>query len=327
MFNARASYPHGCGVDDAGTRHVLSRINDYDLIWFFKLRTPNMFPYAPWPRSVVDVDDVPSTYERTTSQREHRLGKRCHAQVRAWCWQRREKLLGERFQSLTVCSEGDRRYLKKMGVNAPVHVVPNGFDKPDTAPVRQLASPPRVGFIGLFDYFANREGIHWFARECWPRIKQKVPNARLRLVGQGSDGPFKPSAADVDALGWLPNPSDEVKTWSVMVVPIRVGAGTRVKIAYGFGQKCPVVSTSLGSYGYECEHGRDLYLADSAQDFADACIKTILNPADGAALAERAWNQFLKKWTWDAIRPRIWAAAQACLRHDSTAIGKLLRTG
>jgi polysaccharide biosynthesis protein PslH len=121
----------------------------------------------------------------------------------------------------------------------------------------------------------------------------------------------------IDGLGWLATPETEISSWSVMVVPIRLGAGTRVKIAQGFGLKCPMVSTSLGAYGYEVANGRELFVADTADEFANACVRLVQEPVLARQMAERAWQQFLDKWTWDAIRPRVWAAAEECLRLNS----------
>jgi glycosyltransferase involved in cell wall biosynthesis len=316
VLDPRIPYPHGCGVDSQEAEMIHRKVQDSDLVWFFKLRTPNMFLDAAWPRSVVDIDDVPSTFERTALQTQTGMRERVLTLARLFSWRRREKLLGERFTVLAVCSERDSQYLRSLGVKTHTHVIPNGFEKPSIEPVRRPAAPPRIGFIGLFDYFPNREGIQWFVNKCWPRIRRVAPDARLRLVGQGSDGPLTPSGPGLDALGWLANPSDEITTWSAMVVPIRLGAGTRLKIAQGFGQKCPIVSTSLGAYGYGAVDGRELYLADSPEAFADACIRTIRQPEEAARMAERAWDQFLQKWTWDAIRPRIWAAAEDCLQRS-----------
>lgn len=313
-LDPRTDFPFGCRVDGEGTQRILRKLDEFDVIWFFKLRGPNMFPYAPWPRSVVDVDDVPSTYEQAVLRNKCGLRERLRAHLNLFSWRRRERLLGERFTVLTVCSEGDKQYLNSIGVKSPTHVIPNGFEKPRTEPVRKPGTPPRIGFIGLFDYLPNREGIHWFANQCWPRIKREVPEARLRLVGQGSDGPAKPDAPGVEGLGWLANPADEIATWSATVVPIRLGAGTRVKIAQAFSQKCPIVSTTLGAYGYEAVDGREMYLADSAEAFAERCVRAIREPEKAAQMAEKAWRQFLENWTWDAIRPRIWAAAEDCLR-------------
>jgi polysaccharide biosynthesis protein PslH len=313
-LDPRADYPNGCGVDHDAMRRVLRSLKDFDLVWFVRLRSPDMFPNAAWRRSVLDIDDVPSSYERTLLQVERDPRKRLSDLRRLFCWRRREKLLGERFTVLAVCSEDDKQYLNKIGVKSAVHVIPNGFDKPQAEPLRIPAMPPRIGFIGVFDYFPNRDGIYWFVNKCWPQIKRQVPDARLRLVGQDRDGCLKHLGPDVDRLGWLANTADEIKTWSAMVVPIRVGTGTRIKIAHGFSQKCPIVSTSLGAYGYELTDGREIYLADSAEAFSNACIRTIREPDKAAQMAAMGWRQFLQRWTWDSIRPQVWAAAEDCLR-------------
>jgi glycosyltransferase involved in cell wall biosynthesis len=231
-------------------------------------------------------------------------------------WRRRERYLGAGFSVLGVCSQEDERYLRHLGITAPIHIIPNGFEKPCREPVRRPATPPRIGFIGFLEYFPNKHGLDWFVRECWPRIKRDSPETRLRLVGTGTDGNLKPVGPDIDGLGWVADPTDEIQTWSAMVVPVRVGAGTRVKIAHGFSQKCPIVSTSLGAYGYGALNGHELYVADSREAFSNACIRAIREPEAAAEMAERAWRQFLEQWTWDAVRPRVWAAAEYCLRSD-----------
>ena len=319
--SVRSNFDVTCGVDSRALQRVLLTLRDFDLVWFCKFRTPNMFPHWAWSRSVVDVDDVPSTYERAVQEIERRWRERFLSTVRLLSWRRRERLLGDRFSVLGVCSENDRRYLQGLGVTAPIHVIPNGYERPSGIPVRTITTPPRIGFIGIFDYEPNLDGIQWFARECWPQIKREVPDTRLRLVGRFSDGPLKPAGPDIDGLGWVEDADAELNTWSAMIVPVRLGAGTRGKIAHAFGRKCPVVSTTLGAYGYGVANGRELFLGDSASDFASACVRAIRQPSEAAEMAERAWQQFLEKWAWDAIRPRVWAAAEDCLRlsRDTSA--------
>jgi len=314
IFNPRARYPHGVAVGSDNLETVLRGLEASDLVWFFKLRTANMFPRWAWARSVVDIDDIPSKFEESVMLAEPSTLRRVTPAMRVWSWKRRERLLAQRFTVLAVCSHSDREHLHQIGVDAPIHVIPNGFDRPTRTPARQLTHPPRVGFIGVFDHLPNVAGIHWFAREVWPKIKREVPDARLRVIGRLSDGPSKPSGADIDALGWVADPTDEMATWSAMVVPVRIGAGTRGKIAHAFSQRCPVVSTTLGAYGYGSENGDDMLIADTADTFAAACLRTIRDPQAAGAMAERAWQQFLQKWTWDAIRPQIWAAVDDCLR-------------
>lgn len=317
-FDPRMHYPHDWGVDRDAMRRVVRSLNEFDLIWFSMLYSADLFPNAVWPRSVVDINDVPSTYERGAL----RIGgplERAQALRRLFAWRRRERLLGERFSVLAVCSEKDRQYLRRIGVDAHVHIIPNGFERPHAEPVRSPATPPRIGFIGVYDYPPNLEGIQWFVSKCWPRIKSQVPGVRLRLVGEENKGLLARLGPDVDRLGPLVDASEEISTWSAMVVPIRLGAGTCLKIAHGFSQKCPIVSTPLGARGYGAVHGCDMYLADSAGAFSKACIKAIREPDEAARMAERAWIEFLEKWAWDAIRPRVWAAAEDCLRRPAEA--------
>jgi len=203
-----------------------------------------------------------------------------------------------------------------MGGGEHVHVIPNGFERQPCEPVRNPSDPPRIGFIGLYSYAPNLEGMRWFVRSCWPLIKQQIPDARLRVAGQDSDGPFKPDAPDVDGLGYVIDAASEIATWSAMIVPVRQGAGTRVKIADAFSRKCPVVSTHLGAYGYDVRSGRELLLADKPDDFAKACVSLIRDRTAASAMADRAYAAFLQNWTWDAIAPRVWAAAEDALRLD-----------
>jgi len=318
VLNPRSRWPHGIAADYRSLQRLWQLRSGFDLIWFFKLRSANVFPCWNWPSSVVDIDDVPSTFEESVRRRAQSVQERIATSVRVWSWRRREKLLDERFTVLTVCSESDKEYLTNLGLRRSIHVVANGFDRPGVLPARNLSRPPRIGFMGIFDHGPNLEGIRWFVKQCWPLIKMQVPEARLRLVGRLSDGPLKPDGTDIDALGWVADPSSEMATWSSMVVPVHVGAGTRGKIAHAFSQKCPVVSTYLGAFGYDARDGVDMFLADSAEAFADACVRTVRQPGLAAAVAERAWHRFLETWTWDAIRPHVWAAAEDCLRMQST---------
>ena len=273
-----------------------------------------MFPTWAWPRSVVDIDDIPSTYEHSVWNASRGVRDRVLTGVRLVSWIRRDRLLAERFSVLAVCSDADKDYLRRIGVRAPLHVIPNGYARPAAMPVWKPAAPPRIGFIGIFDYPPNREGVEWFVRHCWPLVKREVPEAHLRLVGRYSDGELAPRGPDIEGLGWVADSSSEILTWSAMVVPVQIGAGTRGKIAQAFSLKCPVVSTPLGAHGYDVEDQRELFLARSPGAFAAACVQVIRQPQVARTVAERAWQRFLTHWTWDAIRPRVWAAAEDCLR-------------
>jgi glycosyltransferase involved in cell wall biosynthesis len=285
---------------------------DVDLVWFFQLRTANYFRKAYWPGAVVDVDNLPSSMVEPGGDGPRGLIGRLARHSRVWQLHRHERRLMERFAVVAVCSEADRR---AVGNDPRIHVIPNGFERPIAEPQRTLVVPPRIGFIGLLEYEPNRDGIRWFLEHCWPSLRTAVPGIRLRLAGKGGDRVTTEDVDGVDVLGWVEDAGMEMATWSLIVIPIFSGAGTRIKIADAFSRKCPVVSTRLGAYGYDVADGRELRLADTPDAFVAACVDIVRHPACASDLAQRAWQAYLQKWTWDAVAPAVWGAAEAALQR------------
>lgn len=316
LFDARRLNLYSLTPDPAVREAFLGSLGDYDVIWMHNLYVSYMLGCWHWPRSVMDIDDIPSTYQRTVWQGSDKLRGKLTAGWKMWQWKRRESLLRERFGVLAVCSEQDRDYLSPL---EPVHVIPNGFERPADEPRRNPAEPPRIGFIGAMGYKPNRDGVYWFVRDCWPGIKREIPDARLRLVGKWIDESHKPEGPDIDCLGWVEDPTEEIATWSSMIVPLHQGAGTRIKIAEAFSRKCPLVSTRVGVFGYDVKDRGELCIADTPAEFRAACLELIRDPSASAAMAERAWTRFQDEWTWEAIAPRVRAAVDDCLRRSAGA--------
>ena len=290
-------------------------IQQHDIVWVHTIRTAQWFRIYRWPHSVLDVDDLPSRPYQLAERSGGSLVRRILDLRMWWIWYRRERILADRFNVLAVCSEEDRRYL---GSSEQIHVIPNGAHRPEARP-RNCSEVPRIGLIGNCTFAPNEDGAKWFIRDVWPIIKRECPRAQLRLVGRGSEGYLAKLGPDITGLGWLEDPGDEIASWSAMIVPIKVGAGTRVKVAEGFARRCPVVATTIGAFGYDVENGREVLLADRAGDFASACILLLRNPELGEALSERAHKRFLERWTWDSFESTVGAAIQQCIARSNRA--------
>ena len=307
---------HGLVLDQiAGAELARAAQEDFDLVWFFQLRTANYFRQASWAHSVVDIDDLPSARTRSSGALETGLGLRLRAAAWHQAARLHERRLVNRFTVRAVCSEADRLLL---GGDSNISVIPNGFVRPEEEPLRTPTDNPCIGFIGLMDYAPNRDGICWFLEYCWPRLRNAVPGLRFRLAGKGAADAVPNPPEGVEVLGWVDDAAAEIATWSVMVIPIRSGAGTRIKIADTFSRKCPAVSTPLGAHGYDVKDGCQLRLAETAESFSNACLDLLNHPEEATAMANRAWHEFLEKWTWEATAPKVWKAAEAGLKagHD-----------
>ena len=298
------TYGYRAAAKDIDRLHAL--LASHDMVWIHGLRIANGFGLWRWPRSVLDIDDIQSCVHRTAMVRARSFLQKLRQYRQVVMWRRRERPLLERFEALCVCSAPDRDELGRiLGASDRVHVLPNGYTVPKESSHRRLTVPPRIGFVGSFHHTPNREGLDWFIRRVWPAILRTTPEARLRVVGDGSDREVWKTIENVDVLGWVADVESEMATWSLTVVPIFVGGGTRIKTAEAFSRKCPVVSTALGVYGYEVVDGREVLIADSAEEFASKCLRLLAEPPAGAAMAEIAWQQFLKHWTWDSYADRV----------------------
>lgn len=282
----------------------------HDLVWIHSLPLANAFGRVHWPRTVLDIDDLPSTYYQSLlAQAVGVVEKiRCRRQVRLW--QRREKKIPERFAAVCVCSAPDRAVL---GGAENIFTVPNGFDALEKISARSPAAPPRLGFVGKFDYEPNRDGVLWFVKNVWPLILEKIPAARLRLVGAGTDQENWAAHKNIEALGFVADGAGEMATWTLSIVPVLTGGGTRIKIVEAFSRRCPVVTTTPGAYGYEVTDGRELFLADDAKTFAEKCLRLLANPALAETMTATASEKFLQNWTWAAQSPRVAVAVQHVL--------------
>jgi glycosyltransferase involved in cell wall biosynthesis len=302
---------HGLSISAAARAELLPRLEHFDLTWVHTLRTANALGIRRWPAGVLDVDDLYSGLYRSMAGADDDPVRRFLHLRMAHIWRVREHRLPSRFRRLVVCSESDR---KALGSLAITHVVRNGYSLSVPRADAALRDSQRLGFVGLLTYAPNRDGLAWYIRTVWPVVKRLAPAARLRVVGQGGDQALSALGRDIDVLGYVEDLGAEMESWAASVVPVRFGAGTRVKIAEAFARCCPVVSTTLGAAGYEVTDGCELLLADTPEAFAFACLRLLEQPALRRTLAHNGWQRFQAEWSWGAIARSVEAVVEATLR-------------
>lgn len=304
-----------CVVSAPERASFLELMQEFDLLWVHNVKTANLFRINKWPRTILDVDDLQSSVYASAAQSERNPIRRMLDLRMALIWRRRERRMVLRFDALAVCSEQDRRSL---GDDSTICVIPNGFQLP-AAPRRVPSQPPRIGFIGKLNWGPNADGLKWFLANVWPTIKRQRPDTHLRLVGQDGNGYFTKLGPDVVELGWVEDPAAEIATWSSMIVPIKSGGGTRIKIAEGFARKCPIVATTIGAFGYEAQHGEEILLADHPREFASECVRLLRDPELARAISEKAHQRFLQRWTWDSYENTLGFLVRGCLEKRSSS--------
>lgn len=207
-----------------------------------------------------------------------------------------------KFHHIIAVSERDRQQMLAMNPACEITVVPTGVDtrKFNVAPP-SLIEPPRVVFTGSMDWEPNIDAVEYFCSQIWPHIHIEFPDAIFQIVGRN---PFakvhRLASPSVEVTGTVPSVAEYLKKASVVVVPLRIGGGTRLKIFEAMAMGKALVSTSIGAEGLAVENGRDLLLADDASSFADAVI-LLLRDAATRHKIEQAAVRLAVQYDWSEV--------------------------
>jgi glycosyltransferase involved in cell wall biosynthesis len=165
--------------------------------------------------------------------------------------------------------------------------------------------------------------VEYFASEIWPAIKADVPEARLRIVGRNPDRRVKKWASEsIEVTGRVPSVVEYLHQSAVVIVPLRIGGGTRLKIYEAMATGKAVVSTTVGAEGLDVHHGRDLMLADDAQSFAQAVIM-LLRDRELRRRYERAAAETAARCDWPAIGERFQEILQSVVARKNGKMGAI----
>ena len=223
-------------------------------------------------------------------------------------WQRtvrQESLYCSQADKVCAVSEEDARLLRdEFKLTNVVGAVPTGVD----LDFFQLSAAPRTPhslvFLGSMDWMPNIDGCGWFADEMWPLVKQKFPDATLTIVGRKPMPKVQELAArdpSIRVTGTVDDVRPHLAAGEVMVVPLRVGGGTRIKIFEAMATGIPCVSTRIGAEGLPVQHGEHIALADSPADFAHE-IAALFELADRrSAFGHNARSLVEKNFGWPSI--------------------------
>jgi glycosyltransferase involved in cell wall biosynthesis len=235
------------------------------------------------------------------------------------------------FQHVIAVSENDRALMTKWVDGDRVTVVPTGVDLAQYRPAanRVDAVAPLITFVGAMDWEPNVDAVEYFCAEVWPAIKAEVPQARFRIVGRNPDRRVQKWAStpnhdegSIEVTGRVPSVVEHLHQSAVVIVPLRIGGGTRLKIYEAMAAGKAVVSTTIGAEGLDVHHGRDIMLADDPRSFAQAVIM-LLRDAELRRRYEKAAADTAARYDWPAIGERFGEVLQSVAEKKSPAARQL----
>ncbi len=219
-----------------------------------------------------------------------------------------------------LTSDREETILRRHSPRTPTLVVPNGVDIDSFQPTPGIRDPNSVIFVGVMHYRPNVDAAMYFAREIMPRLLRERPKLTFTIVGGGPPDELKRLASENIVLtDRVPDTRPYAARAGVVVVPLRMGSGTRLKVLEGLAMGCPLVSTSVGCEGITIEDGEHLLVADDPAAFA----RSVLRLLDDGALASRLGGNgralVEERYSWPSVLRQLEAFMRTSCRPSTPA--------
>lgn len=268
------------------------------------------------PRVIIDAHNVEFDLARQYYEKSNGFARKLHNGVN-WRKLRREEILAwRRVDGVAFTSPDDEARARALVPTLNATVVPNGVDTDAFRPHPSGLRPDgrTVVFFGTMNYFPNVDAVRWLLDEIWPRIEKRHPHARLKIIGShplpdvlAKQGPR------IEVTGLVDDLQRHLAEAATIVVPLRIGGGTRLKILESLAMGKAIVSTRLGAEGIAVVPEKHLLLADDAEAIAEGVVRVLESPElaerlgrSGRELAERCYS-------WRAIGQKLEAFSLALI--------------
>jgi glycosyltransferase involved in cell wall biosynthesis len=293
-----------------GPRPVFGKTR-FDVVHVFRL---SMLPFAEpylnrfWhrPSRHLDLDDIESVTRSRIAELYRSNGESAAADYEETEARRQEAVENEalkKFDRVYVCSEIDGQKLSGRTA-AEVVVIPNAIRIPEGVRARTAGGVFTFLFIGTLGYYPNQDAVRYFCTEIVARIRERAPAPFLvNVVGYGDARALRPliRIPELRLIGAVPDVRPWMEETDAVVVPVRAGGGTRIKILEAFSFRRPVVSTSTGTEGIAARDGEHLLIGDTPERFAEQCLRLMSDPALGARLAANARRLAEETYSMEAL--------------------------
>ncbi|QDU36071.1 Glycosyl transferases group 1 [Maioricimonas rarisocia] len=272
--------------------------NDFDLVVCdFVQMARNAIDLAGPPKLLFQHNVEAQIFERHTRQAAS-IARREYMRLQWKKMQRFEGMAGRKFDAVIAVSPQDaERFANDYGWDH-VKVIDTAVDTDYFSPRPDAPRTNNVVFVGSLDWLPNEDGVRHFVREIWPAIRARHPEAVFQAVGRNPSPALQTLSREegVEIVGTVPDVRPYLAEAAVVVVPLLVGGGTRMKIYEAMAMRRPVVSTTLGAEGLDVKPGRHMILADTPAEFARATVSVLEDPETAERLAtagyERVTNRF-----------------------------------
>ena len=280
----------------------------YDAIHVQHIRMAQYaIPYKQYFR-ILDLPDAFSLYWQRRKEVPRSILSKMLDNIESKRVIKYEEYVLNEFNLNLVCSQEDQAFLIKNHQVSNIELLPNGVDTQQFKPGKHdYSHNETLLFTGNMDYDPNVDAVIYFVDEILPSILKAFPKVKFVIAGQRPIEKVKAldNGKNVFVTGFIPDLSDTYNSASVVVAPLRFGAGTQNKVLEAMSMGIPVVCSNIGFKGLGIQDGEGAFMRLGANEFADQVIKLLSDEELRKTTGNKGVEVIEKSFTWETISEKL----------------------
>ena len=188
---------------------------------------------------------------------------------------RLEPEIGNKFDTVITLTEEDKLYLANLGCETKIHVIPPQINVPNIDKIAK--TPNSICFVGSYNREPNIQAVEILINEVFPKISCSVS---LNIVGKGLGRKIIQTIHNLEGvnyLGFVDDIDSFIASQMLMVAPIHMGAGLKMKITHSLACGTPVLTTPIGAEGINIGSENGLWIEESLEALSKKCLELMKN--------------------------------------------------
>ncbi|MDF9475231.1 glycosyltransferase [Bacillus cereus] len=288
--------------------------NEYDYIYIDHLPMMVYMQLFKNHNVILDQHNVENMIFKRYLESEKSFAKKLIGYMEYKKLERFERKAMQKADQIVCLSEEDKHSFENLGIhNEILNVIPIHMDiKKEYNYSPHQPGKLKILFLGSMSWYPNQSGIQWFMENVWDKLDDK--DYELYIVGSNPTEDIKKydNNSNVYVTGYVNDVDEYITKCDISIVPLFVGSGQRVKIIESFAKKIPVLSTSIGAEGLTYQNGKDIILADSAEEFINNLEKIKENNSKLLSISEHANNNFKENYSANVLPAKLKKVIEKC---------------
>src|SRR6266496_4211899 len=233
-----------------------------------------------------------------------------------FAWQQFERRITGQVDAVVVFTERDRKAIRELGQKTPIVEIPIGAEASEQQLETPIKDPLSLLFVGNFKHPPNLDAADRLINHIFPRVQAQLPEVRLFIVGDHlPSGIQHHENKNIVVTGYVPDVAPYLKQAALVVVPLRLGGGMRVKMLEALAAGKAIVASSRALEGIDVVDGKQVILAEDDDEFVHAILGLLGDPEKRLSLAKQARAWASANLSWDglaAVYERLYRSLLRC---------------